>query len=74
MDFYDETKQVPFLRKEFSDYENYREPTSIGDVAVENNENAPVEYFTLQGARVANPSKGLYIRRQGKSVQKVVIR
>ncbi len=35
---------------------------------------APVEYFNLQGVRVAEPAAGLYIRRQGKTVSKVVIR
>ena len=35
---------------------------------------APVEYFNLQGVRVAEPAAGLYIRRQGKNVSKVVIR
>lgn len=33
-----------------------------------------VEYYNLQGVRVANPEAGLYIRRQGDSVTKVVIR
>lgn len=37
-------------------------------------ENAPVEFFNLQGIRVENPENGLYIRRQGNSVSKVVIR
>ena len=36
-------------------------------------ENAPVEYFNLQGVRVENPSNGLYIRRQGSKVTKVII-
>lgn len=36
--------------------------------------NAPVEYFNLQGVRVNNPSNGIYIRRQGKSVSKVAIK
>lgn len=36
-------------------------------------ENAPVEYFNLQGVRVENPSNGLYIRRQGNKVTKVII-
>ncbi len=36
-------------------------------------ENAPVEYFNLQGIRVANPENGLYIRRQGNKVAKVVL-
>ncbi len=35
---------------------------------------APVEYFNLQGVRVAEPAAGLYIRRQGNNVSKVVIR
>lgn len=36
-------------------------------------ENAPVEYFNLQGVRVETPSNGLYIRRQGSKVSKVLI-
>lgn len=41
---------------------------------VVDNENAPVEYYNLQGVRVENPSAGLYIKRQGNKVEKVVIR
>lgn len=40
----------------------------------ENGVNAPIEYFNLQGMRVANPASGLYITRQGTTVKKVVIR
>lgn len=36
--------------------------------------NAPVEYYNLQGIRVDNPSNGVYIRRQGNSATKVLIR
>lgn len=36
------------------------------------NDNAPVEYFNLQGVRVANPENGIFIRRQGSKVTKVV--
>lgn len=37
--------------------------------------NAPVEYFNLQGIRVANPEAGqLLIKRQGNQTSKVVIR
>lgn len=48
----------------------------VNDITVntEVNENAPVEYFNLQGVRVAEPAAGLYIRRQGNDVKKVVIR
>lgn len=34
----------------------------------------PVEYYDLQGKRVANPQNGIYIRRQGNNVSKVVVR
>ena len=35
---------------------------------------AAVEYFNLQGVKVANPGSGLYIRRQGSKVEKVYVR
>ena len=38
------------------------------------NEDAPVEYFNLQGVRVANPANGLYIKRQGNKVEKVYVK
>lgn len=47
--------------------------SSVDAVGVEDAD-APVEYFNLQGVRVANPEKGLFIRRQGEKVEKVVIR
>ena len=37
-------------------------------------ENAPVEYFNMQGVRVAEPTTGLYIVRQGNKVTKQLIR
>lgn len=36
-------------------------------------ENAPVEYYTLQGVRVLNPSAGLYICRRGTSATKILL-
>lgn len=33
---------------------------------------APVEYYNLQGLRVANPGRGIYLRRQGAKVEKVL--
>lgn len=35
---------------------------------------APVEYFNIQGMRVANPANGVYIKKQGNKVSKVYIR
>lgn len=47
--------------------------TGVEGVNVDNS-NAPVEYFNLQGVRVANPDAGIYIRRQGSETVKVIIR
>ena len=47
------------------------ELTGIEDV--EFDENAPVEYYNLQGMKVANPEKGIFIKKQGKKATKVVL-
>lgn len=39
-----------------------------------NDTDAPVEYFNLQGIRIANPTSGnIYIRRQGSNVSKIIM-
>ena len=45
----------------------------VNDI-LSNDTNAPVEYFNLQGVRVANPENGLYIRRQGNIATKVLVK
>ena len=50
----------------------YTRTTGTGAVSDIDNANAPVEYFNLQGVKVANPEGGVFIRRQGASVTKVV--
>ncbi|MBD5210403.1 MAG: hypothetical protein HDS77_03910 [Bacteroidales bacterium] len=46
----------------------------VSGVTIDNND-APVEYFNLQGVRVENPAAGqLLIKRQGSEVSKTVIR
>ena len=51
-----------------------------GGAGVENvaadleNANAPVEYYNLQGVRVANPENGIFIVKQGNKASKQVIR
>ncbi len=51
--------------------------TISGGAGVENIDveaaNAPAEYFNLQGIRVAEPANGIFIRRQGNKVTKVVL-
>ncbi len=51
---------------------NVADPAGVA--AVELDENAPVEYFNLYGARVAEPANGLYIRRCGNKVEKVIVK
>lgn len=48
------------------------EPAGIEDV-VDDSANAPVEYYNLQGVRVSNPQGGIFIKRQGKNVTKVIM-
>ena len=45
--------------------------TAIEEVEVD--ANAPVEYYNLQGVKVANPEKGLFIKKQGNKATKVVL-
>ncbi len=47
------------------------EGETTGIDAIVADENAPVEYYNLQGIRVAEPSNGIFIRRQGNKTTKV---
>ena len=49
------------------------DPFSTGVNDIEADDNAPVEYFNLQGVRVDNPGHGLYIMRKGNSTSKVIL-
>lgn len=51
-----------------------RDVAGVDTVVADDNANAPVEYYNLQGVRVENPANGIFVRRQGKAVSKVVIR
>lgn len=46
----------------------------VESITADDNTNAPVEYFNLQGVRIENPANGIFIRRQGSAVSKVIIR
>ena len=48
-------------------------PSAITSVAVDASE-APAEYYTLQGVRVAAPATGIYIVRRGDSATKVLVK
>lgn len=51
-----------------------RDVAGVDTVVADDNANAPVEYYNLQGVRVENPANGIFVRRQGTAVSKVVIR
>ena len=46
---------------------------SIDGISVDS-EDAPVEYYNLQGVKVENPSNGVFIKVQGKKSEKVYIK
>lgn len=48
--------------------------SGVESVADDADNDAPVEYFNLQGVKVDAPANGIYLRRQGAEVTKVVIR
>lgn len=47
--------------------------TGIRDSEIDEEE-APVEYFDMQGLPVSDPERGLYLRRQGSRTSKVLIK
>ena len=46
---------------------------SVGVESIATDANAPVEYYNLQGVRVANPKNGVFIKKQGEKATKVVL-
>jgi hypothetical protein len=61
------------------EYTYIKKPTevvsAVKDIVVAEEESeAPVEYYNLQGVRVANPQSGLYIKRQGSKATKVLVK
>lgn len=53
-------------------YRDLNGDSSVNEIAAD--ENAPVEYYNLQGVRVANPANGLFIVKQGNKVSKRIIK
>lgn len=49
--------------------------SGVSDVAVDNNESAPAEYYRIDGVRVeGQPTPGIYVVRNGSEVRKVVVK
>lgn len=47
--------------------------TGVEGISAEADADAPVEFYDLQGRKVANPQGGIFIRRQGSKVTKVAL-
>lgn len=47
---------------------------TVGVSRIDNKVNGVVEYYNLNGVKVANPQNGIFIRKEGNTVKKVVIR
>ncbi len=66
-----EGETYEMMKYEFDDL--VKVPTS-GVSAVGADENAPVEFYTIDGIRVDNPAAGLFIRRQGTRAEKIILK
>lgn len=56
-------------KNEINDFED----TGVEGV-MDSDDNAPVEFFNINGVKVSNPSNGIFIRRQGGKTSKIVVR
>lgn len=48
-------------------------PTGVSAIEEIAADNAPVEYYNLQGVKVANPENGIFVKKQGTKATKVVL-
>lgn len=75
-----EVKYISFVTNTGSDWDNnggsdYKLTISkaSGINSVESDNHMTVEYYNLHGVKVENPEHGVYIRREGSTVSKVVL-
>ena len=55
-------------------YIQEKDYAGIEDIVADDNSDEQIEYFNLNGVRVENPQNGIFIRRQGKKVEKVILK
>ena len=46
--------------------------SGIENISIENN--APVEYYNLQGVKISKPTNGIFIKVQGSKASKVILK
>ena len=54
-------------------YIQEKDYAGIQDIVADDNSDEQIEYFNLNGVRVENPLNGIFIRRQGNKVEKVIV-
>ena len=55
-------------------YIQEKDYAGIEDIVADDNSDEQIEYFNLNGVRVENPQNGIFIRRQGNKVEKVIVK
>ena len=67
-----------FAFEKTSPWENFyiqeKDYAGIEDIVADDNSDEQIEYFNLNGVRVENPQNGIFIRRQGNKVEKVIVK
>lgn len=58
----------------FISYKKKDNTTGATTFTIAEDNNAPIEYYNINGMRVINPANGIFIKRQGTKVEKVIIR
>ena len=71
---YDATKNPDVMEPEYRTRAEIAGGVGSGVADVEADSNAPVEFYNLQGVKVSGEEPGLYIRRQGSKVSKVIVK
>lgn len=55
-------------------YIQEKDYAGIEDIVADDNGDEQIKYFNLNGVRVENPQNGIFIRRQGNKVEKVIVK
>lgn len=73
--FYDPSSGKIYYDNDYPSIITFTEETAGVDNVLDNSNNAPVEYYNLQGMRVENPVSGqLLIKKQGTKATKVLVK
>lgn len=69
----DDARELDKYYVSWNDYSPESDPGTVGVSGLESEVNGEVEYFNLNGVKVVNPEKGIYIKKQGNKATKVIL-